>query len=143
MKKLISIFICLICVLTLLAGCSRTPDEVKLEVAQLEEEVASLEKQVKTLTATRDNLDIEIKEITGEAIYIIELEVGIDRFALDFENMMKDAMNEFTFEIIVSEEYYNSLSVGDRLNEAVRMGSIVLAGSYGKQYVEVISKRIA
>lgn len=140
MKKILVASILLFGIL--LSGCSQTTEEMKSEKAALQTEVSALQKEVKALTSERDSITTEIKEASGEAVYILNLEVGIDRFALDFENMLKDAMNEFTFEIIVSKECYDELDIGDRLNEQTRMGSIILAGSYGKQYIEVIGKRV-
>lgn len=124
MKNVMKFIVIVIIVFTL-SSCSSSIEDV----------------QAYSVYQTAETTPPEIVE-SENSIYIINLKIGIDRFALDFENMIKDSFNDFNFEIPVSKEYYDSLQVGDRLNEKTRMGSLILKGSYGKQYVEVIEKRI-
>lgn len=133
----------------LLTSCSPSVDALQEQRNELSGEIKELQAQKKEIEIdiadqrnVLNTLVVEEKIKTDTATYILKLKVGVDRFALDFDNRMKDALNEFDFDIIVSKDFYSEVNVGDRLNEKLRIGSIALKGSYGNQYVQVIEKRV-
>lgn len=61
---------------------------------------------------------------------------------MDLKKMMKDAMNAIELQIPVDKEYYDSLEVGDVLDDTFRMGSLLMEGSFGSWEITVIDKEI-
>lgn len=117
-----------------LAGCSyKNTDSLMLkkEIAELEAYKISLEEEIKNL-----------KEENNVHSYIIELTVSQSHFTFDIGTHIKDAINELTFEIPVSKEFYDSVEEGDILKDDFRMASLVLKGSFGSWEVEVTDKDI-
>lgn len=134
MKK--TLFIVLTCLL--LVSCTQTTDGSNQEKQMIIEEIEKLQTEKESI----EKLVVEEKIKKDTAIYVLKLKVGMKRLPLDFNNKIKDAFNDFTFEIPVSKQYYDELNVGDKLEEKTRIGSLILKGSYGKQYIEVVEKSI-
>ena len=136
MKKYI---IALIVIITVtLSGCSKTGTVTNEDIAKLESEIAQLE-------AERDRLNEEIlntKIDNGLAKYVITFNIKQSHFTLDLGEHLKDAMNDISIEIPVDKEYYDSVEVGDVIDDSFRMGSFIWKGSFGKWKVTVESKDI-
>lgn len=74
--------------------------------------------------------------------YVLALEIRQTRFSLDPFEHAKDAMNAATFQIPVSKDYYDAVSVGTVLNKEFRVGSFLFHGSFGNWQVKVVNKAI-
>jgi hypothetical protein len=128
-------FLVLIMSLTMvfsLVGCGPTKGDVEAlekEIAELESYKASLEEEIS-----------DIKEENNIHDHVVELTVKQSHFTLDLGTHFKDAMNELVFEVPVSEEFYNSVEVGDVLEDDFRMASVVLKGSFGSWKVKITNK---
>ena len=136
MKKYIIALIVMIAVT--LSGCSKTETVTNEDVAKLEFEIAQLE-------AERDRLNEEIlntKIDNGLAKYVITFNIKQTHFTLDIEEHLKDTMNDISIEIPVDKEYYDSVEVGDVIDDSFRMGSFIWKGSFGNWKVTVESKDI-
>ena len=136
MKKYIIALIVMIAVT--LSGCSKTETVTNEDVAKLESEIAQLE-------AERDLLNEEIlntKIDNGLAKYVITFNIKQTHFTLDIGEHLKDAMNDISIEIPVDKEYYDSVEVGDVIDDSFRMGSFIWKGSFGNWKVAVESKDI-
>ena len=136
MKKYIIALIVMIAVT--LSGCSKTETVTNEDVAKLESEIAQLE-------AERDRLNEEIlntKIDNGLAKYVITFNIKQSHFSLDLGEHLKDAMNDISIEIPVDKEYYDSVEVGDVIDDSFRMGSFIWKGSFGNWKVTVESKDI-
>ena len=136
MKKYIIALIVIIAVI--LSGCSETETVTNEDIAKLESEIAQLE-------AERDLLNEEIlntKIDNGLAKYVITFNIKQTHFTLDIGEHLKDAMNDISIEIPVDKEYYDSVEVGDTIDDSFRVGSFIWKGSFGNWKVTVESKNI-
>ena len=136
MKKYVIVLIATIAII--LSGCSKTGTVTNEDIAKLESEIAQLE-------AERDRLNEEIlntKIDNGLAKYVITFNIKQSHFSLDLGEHLKDAMNDISIEIPVDKEYYDSVEVGDVIDDSFRMGSFIWKGSFGNWKVAVESKDI-
>ena len=136
MKKYAIVLIAMIAVT--LSGCSKTETVTNEDVAKLESEIAQLE-------AERDRLNEEIlntKIDNNLAKYVIAFNIKQTHFTLDIGEHLKDAMNDISIEIPVDKEYYDSVEVGDTIDDSFRVGSFIWKGSFGNWKVTVESKDI-
>ena len=136
MKKYIVVLIAMMAIT--LSGCSKTETVTNEDVAKLESEIAQLE-------AERDRLNEEIlntKIDNGLAKYVIIFNIKQTHFTLDIGEHLKDAMNDISIEIPVDKEYYDSVEVGDVIDDSFRIGSFIWKGSFGNWKVTVESKEI-
>ena len=129
MKKYIVILIAMMAIT--LSGCSKTETVTNEDVAKLE--------------AERDQLNEEIlntKIDNGLAKYVITFNIKQTHFTLDIGEHLKDAMNDISIEIPVDKEYYDSVEIGDTIDDSFRVGSFIWKGSFGNWKVTVESKNI-
>ena len=136
MKKYIVVLIAMMAIT--LSGCSKTETVMNEDVAKLESEIAQLE-------AERDRLNEEIlntKIDNNLAKYVITFNIKQTHFTLDIGEHLKDAMNDISIEIPVDKEYYDSVEVGDTIDDSFRVGSFIWKGSFGNWKVTVESKDI-
>ena len=129
MKKYIVVLIAIMAIT--LSGCSKTETVTNEDVAKLE--------------AERDQLNEEIlntKIDNGLAKYVITFNIKQTHFTLDIGEHLKDAMNDISIEIPVDKEYYDSVEVGDTIDDSFRVGSFIWKGSFGNWKVTVESKDI-
>ena len=136
MKKYIIALIVMIAIA--LSGCSKTETVSNEEITKLESEIAQLE-------AERDRLNEEIlntKIDNGLAKYVITFNIKQTHFTLDIGEHLKDAMNDISIEIPVDKEYYDSVEVGDVIDDSFRVGSFIWKGSFGNWKITVESKDI-
>ena len=136
MKKHVVVLIAMIAII--LSGCSKTETVSNEEITKLESEIAQLE-------AERDQLNEEIlntKIDNGLAKYVITFNIKQTHFTLDIGEHLKDAMNDISIEIPVDKEYYDSVEVGDTIDDSFRVGSFIWKGSFGNWKVTVESKNI-
>ena len=136
MKKYIIALIVIIAVT--LSGCSETETVTNEDIAKLESEIAQLE-------AERDLLNEEILDTkidNGLAKYVITFNIKQTHFTLDIGEHLKDTMNDISIEIPVDKEYYDSVEVGDTIDDSFRVGSFIWKGSFGNWKVTVESKNI-
>lgn len=136
MKKYAIVLIAMIAIT--LSGCSKTETVTNEDVAKLESEISQLE-------AERDRLNEEILDAkidNGLAKYVITFNIKQTHFTLDIGEHLKDAMNDISIEIPVDKEYYDSVEVGDTIDDSFRVGSFIWKGSFGNWKVTVESKDI-
>ena len=136
MKKYIVVLIAMMAIT--LSGCSKTETVTNEDVAKLESEIAQLE-------AERDRLNEEILDTKIDnnlAKYVIAFNIKQTHFTLDIGEHLKDAMNDISIEIPVDKEYYDSVEVGDTIDDSFRVGSFIWKGSFGNWKVTVESKNI-
>lgn len=136
MKKHVVVLIAMIAII--LSGCSKTETVSNEEITKLESEIAQLE-------AERDRLNEEILDTKIDnnlAKYVITFNIKQTHFTLDIGEHLKDAMNDISIEIPVDKEYYDSVEVGDTIDDSFRVGSFIWKGSFGNWKVTVESKDI-
>ena len=136
MKKYAIVLIAMIAII--LSVCSKTETVTNEDVAKLESEIAQLE-------AERDRLNEEVLDTKIDnnlAKYVIAFNIKQTHFTLDIGEHLKDAMNDISIEIPVDKEYYDSVEVGDTIDDSFRVGSFIWKGSFGNWKVTVESKDI-
>lgn len=145
MKKLVSILLVIIMIFTL-CGCGSEPDEaLKAEIARLEIEKSEINTQIDALESELSALKQEVvntKIETGNAKYILTINIRQTHFTLDIGQHLKDAMNDISIQIPVDKEYFDSLEIGDVIDDSFRMGSFIFKGSFGNWKVTVEDKDI-
>lgn len=135
MKRVIVIILVIIMAITMV-GCASGEDVLNSNIAALEEEVAELK-------AERDAIKDEIADIkieNGTAKYVVTFNIKQIHFTLDLGQHLKDEMNDISIQIPVDKEYYDSIEVGDVINDDFRMGSLIFKGSFGNWNVTVEDK---
>ena len=136
MKRSIIVLITMIAIT--LSGCSKTETVTNEDITKLESEIAQLE-------AERDRLNEEIlntKIDNGLAKYVVTFNIKQTHFTLDLGEHLKDAMNDISIEIPVDKEYYDSVEIGDTIDDSFRVGSFIWKGSFGNWKVTVESKEV-
>ena len=119
-------------------GCGANEEALSNRSNELQAEIQELEIQKETL----ENQIVDMKEEKGIAKYVVTFEIKQSHFSFDVTKHIKDAMNAIEIEIPVDKEYYDSVDVGDTINNDFRVGSLALKGSFGTWNIEVIDKRI-
>ena len=144
MKRLIC-FLLILVVCFSLTGCMSKEEYTDSVIAELEEEKALLESEVLALEGIKEILNRDITELkvdNGTAKYIVTYKIAQSHFSLDLGDHLKDAMNAITIQIPVDKEYYDSIEVGQSIDDSFRMGSFILYGSFGSWDITIEDKEI-
>lgn len=136
MKKLVSVFIIAVCIFSL-AGCNTTPQEV-YDIEKLKSEITELQAEK---TFLEENL-AAFKEENDAYQYIVTINIKQSHFTLDIGQHIKDGMNDIDIDIPVSKLFYDSIEVGDVLDDSFRMGSFIMKGSFGSWDITIKDKNI-
>lgn len=137
MKKVIALLVLIL----LLTGCTTDKQIVEsqeYEINKLDNEIAELEERKEELT----NIVQEIKTDKDIEKYVVTLNISQSHFTLDVGKHIKNAMNDIEIQLPVDKEFYDSVEVGDLLDNSFRVGSLLMEGSFGKWKVKVIEKEI-
>lgn len=119
-------------------GCTPTEEELENRVAELQSEIELLQQEKEAL----ENEIVDIKVEKGTAVYVVTLSIKQEHHSFDISEHLKDEMNEMFLSIPVTEEYYNSVEVGEMLSEEFRAGSFLFKGSFGSWKITVAEKQI-
>lgn len=138
MKKILTTMAIVAMAFVMLTGCTESDKYLEQKCADLQSEIAVLTEQKAAIEAEI----IDAKEANGTAIYVVTFRIKQSHFTLDIGEHLKDSMNEITFEVPVAKEYYESVSVGDVINDEFRMGSFIMHGSFGNWKVTVDKKEV-
>lgn len=138
MKKLFTITIGIAIMLAILTGCCDNDEYLEQKCEELRTEIVALQEQ----KATIETEIIDVKETNGTAKYVVTFRIKQSHFTLDIGEHIKDAMNEITIEIPVDKEYYDSVAVGNTVNDDFRVGSLIMHGSFGNWNVLVERKEV-
>lgn len=144
MKKLIAIILSLALVFGLTA-CASEAEQLDADIQELQEQKNALLSEVSKLKIEKSNLQQDIlnaKVQNGTAKYVLTINIKQNHFTLDLSQHLKDAMNDISIQIPVDKEYYDSVNVGDVLDDSFRMGSFIFKGSWGNWQVTVQDKTI-
>lgn len=124
-----------ICVCFMLTGCAnqesgyKTPYEVNQERENSESEA-------------QKGFEIEHYGIEeGETKYFVTINIAQSHFTLDLMEHLKDSMNDVSIEIMVDKDYYDSVEIGENIEDSFRWGSFIKSGSIGSWDIKVTDKR--
>lgn len=140
MNKIVLVFLSFF----LLMGCNSQEEKNAMIIERQKEEIATLEREIEELQLEKEALikEVEYRKVTsGTAKYVITLEIK-QRHYFDLGKALKDELNKIELQLPVDKEYYESLEVGDILDETFRMGSLLMEGSFGNWEIKVVKKEI-
>ena len=144
MKKLICIILSIVLVITL-SACMSEGEYLEADIQNLREQKNNLASEIDALETEKTQLQQEIVDIkveNGTAKYVLTINIKQTHFTLDLSQHLKDSMNDISIQIPVDKEYYDSVDVGDVLDDSFRMGSFIFKGSWGNWKVTVQDKTI-
>lgn len=136
-RKLVALFLSLSICLSFV-GCGADEEYLESRITELETEITQLETQRDTLK----NEVTDIKVENGTAKYVVTFNIKQSHFTLDIGQHIKDEMNEISIQIPVDKEYYDSVEVGNVIDDSFRVGSLLMKGSFGNWEVTVEDKEI-
>ena len=123
-------------------ACSANPEqELKQEYGLLQDQYAALREEVAELESYRDSLEDMIEQ-EDKPIYVVTFEASQSHITLDIGTLIKDAMNTTEFEVMVDKRYYDSVEVGQSINNDFRIGSLLMKGSVGSWDIKVADKKV-
>lgn len=144
MKKIFLILLSFV-ILFAFAGCGKSEENLNSEIVDLEAEINSLHSEISELQKERDALKEEVIDAhveNGTAKYVVTFNIKQNHYTFDLTEHFKDALNDISITIPVDKEYYESVEVGQKIDNSFRMGSFLFKGSFGSWDVTVESKEI-
>ena len=127
------------------AGCVESEEALNSNINALKTEISVLEDEISQLESEKNSLQEEItvhKVATGTAKYIVTFRISQKHLTLDLGNILKDAMNDISIQIPVDKEYYDSVEIGDIIDDSFRLGPFVFKGSFGSWNIAVENKEV-
>ena len=143
-KRFISLLVALVVSFSFV-GCTESEEVLSSNIESLKTEISVLEDEISRLESEKSSLQEEVtglKVETGNAKYIITFNISQKHFTLDLGDYLKDAMNDISIQVPVDKEYYDSVEIGDTIDDSFRLGSFVFKGSFGSWSVTVENKEI-
>lgn len=137
-KKLKRSLIIFMTTTILLTGCAPSEEKMSQNISELQAEISTLQDEKSRLETEIKNTKIE----KGIAKYVITFKIKQSHLTLDIGQHLKDEMNEITIQIPVDKEYYDTVEIGDVINDDFRMGSFIFKGSIGSWKITVKDKEI-
>ena len=144
MKKVILVILAIIMLFSFVS-CTKSEKSLNKDVAQLEAKVSALENEISELEAERNSLKEEIIDTqakNGTVKYVVTFKIKQTHFTLALTEHFKDALNDISISIPVDKEYYDSVEIGDEIDDSFRLGSFIFKGSFGSWDVSVKDKEI-
>ena len=74
--------------------------------------------------------------------YILVIEIRERHLTLDIGTLIKDELNKMTIEIPTTKKYYDSVSIGKKLDNSFRTGSFIITGSLSDYQIKIKDKKI-
>ena len=145
MKKRVVSFLLALVISLFFAGCAESEEVLSSNIESLKAEITVLEDEISRLENEKTSLQEEVTDLkveTGTAKYIVTFKISQKHFTLDLGDILKDAMNDISIQVPVDKEYYDSVEVGDTIDDSFRLGSFVFKGSFGSWNVTVENKEI-
>jgi conjugal transfer/entry exclusion protein len=104
--------------------------DLRFEKNRLGKDVSELDKE----------LDHKKALVEDRVVYLVTIELKQSHFSINPLKHIKDSMNAVEFQFPTNKEYYDSLSVGEKVLEEFRSGSFLMEGSFGDWNVTVLKK---
>lgn len=144
MKKLICAILAIVLIMGMTA-CASEGEYLESDIRRLQDQKSALTSEVDALRAEKAELQKEVidtKVENGTAKYVLTINIKQTHLTLDLGQHLKDSMNDISIQIPVDKEYYDSVDIGDVLDDSFRMGSLIFKGSFGNWQITVQDKTI-
>ena len=165
-KRTVSIMVMLsIIVSMMLAGCGgedtkQLEAEQKALIAknaellqlnqQLEVENRILSYDKKSLSYELQKMHLEIEKLKRRhefwkeenKKYVVIIKIKEFHYSFSPTKYIKDEMNAITIPIQVSKAFFDAVKEGDKLNDKLRIGSILFTGNFGEWDITIKEKKI-
>ena len=141
MNKLKTVALCGAMALCVTACTTSPKQELKQEYGLLQDQYAALREEVAELESYRDSLKDMIEQ-EDKPIHVVTFEASQSHITLDIGTLIKDAMNTTEFEVMVDKRYYDSVEVGQSINNDFRIGSLLMKGSVGSWDIKDADKKV-
>lgn len=138
MKNKIFVTLLFIGILLNIMGCARSEESYRSEISELEQEIAELKNERDTLKEEVSDIKVE----NGTAKYVVTFNIKQVHYNLNLEDHLKDSMNDISIQVPVDKEYYESVEIGQVIDDSFRVGSLIMKGSFGSWRVTVEDKEI-
>lgn len=134
-----------------LSSCESQQD-VQSDIERLKNERTTIQKEVQNLSGVKNSKQKEIASLNEKLKelniynsgrtphYILKIRLKQSRVSLDIGKHIKDGMNAIEFELPVDKDFYNSVSVGNKITDEFRTGSFILNGSFSSWDMTVKGK---
>ena len=143
MRKIYAILLVMLLCISI-SGCAKE-ERLSADVEKLENQLSVLQTEVGNLKTEKRNLEESITNLkveSGTAKYVLTINIKQSHFTLDIGQHLKDSMNDISIQIPVDKEYFDSVNVGDVIDDSFRMGSLIFKGSFGNWNITVEDKEI-
>lgn len=122
-------------------------ETAKRQFYKYQNELSSLSKEIEVLKHDKELLMNECKTLNilkeGKTPhYVITLGIKQTSYSLDLGEHIKNDLNAIRIEIPVSKDFYDSVDKGDYISNEMRMGSLILRGTFKKIKIKVIDKQL-
>ena len=144
MRKVIFIFAVILACLAV-SSCASEKVVIESEITELEAYKNKLEAEIACLEAEKDSLANEIidtKIDNGTAKYVLTFNIKQTHYSLDITEHLKDSVNDVSIQVPVDKEYYDSVKIGDVIDDSFRVGSFIFKGSFGSWRITIENKTI-
>lgn len=144
MKKIVAILLTIVLCVSMTA-CMTEEERLSGNVENLKAQVSALNDEIAALEAEKQSLEDSIEDIkveSGVAKYVVTFNIKQTHFTLDLGEHLKDEVNSITIQIPVDKEYYDSVEIGDTIDDSFRVGSFIFKGSFGNWKITVEDKKI-
>lgn len=152
MKKLLFFLALTISLISCGENYHRTQiSELKQEHKTLSTQVSNLRNSCNNLRQSQHYLSAQVRELETEKQalskgyepnYILTLEIKQATYTLNVGEHIKNSINAISLQIPVSKKFYNSVSVGTRISNDFKYGSLVFNGDFSELRVTVKDKQI-
>ena len=124
---------------------------LKQEHKTLSTQVTNLRNACNNLRQSQHYLSAQVRELETEKQalsngyepnYILTLEIKQTTYTLDIGEHIKNNINAISMQIPVSKKFYNSVSIGTRISDDFKYGSLVFNGDFSELRVTVKDKQI-
>jgi len=117
---------------------------------QLKEENKALINSQKKLSKQMGGMHHEIEELKRRhefwmeenKQYVVVIKVKEFHYSIDPNQYIKDEKNAITIPIQVSKTFFDAVKEGDKLNDRLRIGSVMFAGNFGDRSITIKEKKV-
>jgi len=119
--------------------------EVKQQVKTYSNQVDQYHTTIDALTVSENDLQDKVNQLkaeSGQAQYLVTFGIKQSHVFWQVKDNIKDSIQALDLQVAVSKEYYDSVQIGQTINDDFRMASFVFDGSIGNWDITVKNKEI-